>query len=267
MRKCIFCLLILILIAGSAPLWAQQPRIPTPATYNYTEANGCAACHITRGASALHMAVAVGVSYAAASNSWSLTGRGWLASRHSQSNYISTQNTFCARCHSPIQGSVNATMYVNQPVATGAMEAVTCAVCHPSNAIAAIIGRRVAIYTPGGSKTSAASYTVVHEGQEDLLCLNCHVERHNESDATWRRMYEAEVRCIDCHMAVIGHTPSGAVEERAHDFRVAANLPYSCGVDGSIVVCHPGYSAQETLSYIPILKGQHRNWWPQGQSQ
>lgn len=264
MRRFIVCILILLMFAGVTALWAQatRPTIPTPATYNYTEANGCAACHFTRGASAWHMPWTVGVTYNATKNIWDLTGGGWLASRHSQTNYKSTQNTFCTTCHSPLEAKPSTSMTSNQPVADGKMQGVTCAACHPGHTVAAALGRRLGIYQIGKDPATAAGYKVVEEGEEDLLCLNCHVERHNESDEAFRRMYNAGVRCIDCHMAVVGYTTSGAVEVRAHDFKVAANLPYSCGVDGSVHVCHPGYSAQETLSYIPILKGQHSSWWP-----
>lgn len=241
---------------------------PTPAplyppTYNYSEASSCVICHFTLGATADHMLQAVGVTIDANNTAFSFSGGGWLASRHSQSNYGSTQNTFCAKCHSPLQATPQATFnngaLVNTaPVANGAMQAVTCGSCHPPhNAVP-----RLGIFQ-FGDPTKVTSYQLIQPNQEDLLCLNCHVERHNETNAAFTRMYNAGVQCVDCHMAVFGLTSSG-LAKREHNFKVAENLPYSCGVQGSVsgYECHPGFTAQATLAFIPSLKEQHIDWWP-----
>jgi hypothetical protein len=75
-------------------------------------------------------------------------------------------------------------------------------------------------------------------------------------------MYDAEVKCVDCHMATYGKIVDTEVEKRFHDFKVAKNLPYSCGVEGSVTHCHPGFTAEGTLEFIPYLKQQHVGWWP-----
>jgi hypothetical protein len=110
-------------------------------------------------------------------------------------------------------------------------------------------------------KNTAQAYDVVAEGQEDVLCLNCHTNRHNEGNAAFDLMYVAGVRCIDCHMAVNGQILNTDVPKRAHDFKVAKNLPFSCGVEGSVIHCHPGFSVEATQAFIPYMKDQHRTMW------
>lgn len=245
---------------------------PTPAPlarpdYNYTESNGCTSCHFSRGAGGDHMPEAVGVRFDDATNAFVFSGNGWRSSRHSQSNYKSTQNTYCAKCHSPLQAAPEASfkkgVLINaKQIPDGQVEGVTCAACHPSHNAAVVLGRRLGFYQWGKDKATAEAYQVVHEGQEDLLCLSCHVERHNEGNAAFSAMYNAGVRCVDCHMATYGTVLNSEVEKRFHDFKVAANLPFSCGVEGSVTHCHPGFTAEGTLEFIPYLKQQHVGWWP-----
>lgn len=245
------------------------PKALNPPNYNYTEANGCTSCHFSSGAGGDHMLEAVGVTIASDNVTFSLSGNGWFAARHSTSNYGSTQNTFCAKCHSPLQATPQATFnngaLVNTaPIANGAMQAVTCGSCHPPhNAVP-----RLGIYQFGGDPTKVTSYQLIQPNQEDLLCLNCHVNRHNETNAAFTRMYDAGVQCVDCHMAPYGLIVNSTVAKRFHDFKVADNLPYSCGVQGSLsgFQCHPGFTAQATLAFIPSLKEQHINWWPMNPS-
>lgn len=250
---------------------AQNPT-PTPLDmpgYNYTESNSCTRCHFVYGVRGDHMLEAVGVAFDTAANAFKFSGNGWRASRHSQSNFRSTQNTYCAKCHSPLQAKAESTwndgFFENtSSIPSGQMEGVTCAACHPSHNSAVVLGRRLGIYQWGKDKTTPEAYQVVHEGEEDALCLNCHVERHNETNAAFVRMYNAGVRCIDCHMAEYGLTNNGqgTVQKMFHDFRVATNLPFSCGARGSITNCHLGFSANATLAFLPYLKEQHTGWWP-----
>jgi len=245
---------------------------PTPAPlgrpdYNYTESNGCVSCHFSRGAGGDHMLEAVGVSIDSANIAFSFSGSGWRSSRHSQSNYKSTQNTYCAKCHSPLQATPEASfkkgvLIDTKQIADGAVEGITCAVCHPSHNAAVVLGRRLGLYQWGMDKTKPEAYKVIHEGEEDQLCLSCHVERHNEDNAAFKVMYDAEVKCMDCHLAPYGEITGTEVLKRFHDFKVAANLPFSCGVEGSVTHCHPGFSAEGTLEFIPYMKQQHNTWWP-----
>lgn len=241
---------------------------PTPAkvrpNYDYSESYSCTACHFTMGANGDHMPEAVGVSFNNTTRVFDFTGEGWLASKHSQSNYGSTQNTYCAKCHSPLQAAPEAELKMggSTPIADGKSEGVTCATCHPSHNAAVVLGRRLGVYKWGMDRTTAAAYDVVKEGNEDVLCLNCHTTRHNEGNPAFDLMYVAGVRCVDCHMAVYSKIPNTEVDKRFHDFKVAKNVPFSCGVEGSMTHCHPGFSAEATKAFIPYLKDQHRWMWP-----
>jgi hypothetical protein len=73
-------------------------------------------------------------------------------------------------------------------------------------------------------------------------------------------MVEAGVRCMDCHMAVYDKIPGTEVDKRFHDFKVAKNLPYSCGAEGSVLGCHSNFSVEATRAFIPYLKSQHKDW-------
>ena len=247
---------------------SAQTTKPTPAPlgrpdYDYTESNGCTNCHFSMGAKGDHMPEAVGMYFDTATNAWVFTGNGWRASAHSQSNYKSTQNTYCAKCHSPLQAKADAdyTPGKNEPIADSKVEGVTCAACHPDHNSAVVLGRRLGVYKFGMPRNTPEAYDVVHEGQEDQLCMNCHVTRHNEGNAAFDLMYVAEVRCVDCHMAVYGKILGTEVDKRFHDFKVAKNLPYSCGVEGSMTHCHPEFSAESTQLFIPYLKEQHKGMW------
>ncbi|MBZ5535947.1 MAG: hypothetical protein LAO31_08325 [Acidobacteriia bacterium] len=65
-------------------------------------------------------------------------------------------------------------------------------------------------------------------------------------------------------MAPYGLTNNGqgTVRKRFHDFKVAQNLPYSCGVDGSVngFVCHAGFNTESALAFLPYMKEQHSDW-------
>jgi hypothetical protein len=109
---------------------------------------------------------------------------------------------------------------------------------------------------------------------ERAFCLTCHEQDpHNAaSNSVFQVMYGAGVSCWDCHMAPFtvntgtttdaAGTPAG-LTERFHDWKVAENLPYSCGAQGSLsgYTCHPNFTAASALAYIPFLTGQHSDWW------
>jgi hypothetical protein len=260
--------LLIFLSSARAQESFPTPEALYPPSYDYSALNDCTSCHFIDGSLGDFMPEAVGVIWDNTRNAFAFSGGGWLASRHSQSNYKSTQNTYCAKCHSPMQATKEAKWTVglnqnSQPIPDGKVEAVTCASCHPpDDAVIAVLGRELAIYL-FGDVHDPASFQVIREGKEDLLCLNCHTTRHNEGNAAFDLMYVAGVRCIDCHMANYGtFVTSGApVQRRFHDFKVAKNLPYSCGVDGSIIHCHPGFSVESTNAFIPYMKDQHRTMW------
>jgi Cytochrome c554 and c-prime len=293
MFKKIFFILTILFILSSLSLYAQRstttsgdcdkreecspPGIPDPTTlnpptYNYWEANSCTSCHfLDNGVDDFQLEV-VGVNYDDKAQTFSFTGSGWFASRHSQSNHGSTQNTFCAKCHSPLQAKSQATfnngfLENTELLPNGVVEGVTCSSCHsPIDSVSEEIGSHVSIYRYG-DVADPASFIPIMEGQTDQLCLNCHINRHNQDNPVFQKMYSAGVECIDCHMAPYGITvaSSGAtVTKRAHDFKVAQNLPYSCGVQGSLdgFTCHGEFSTNATLAFLPFLKEQHSDWWP-----
>ncbi len=276
-RKLVLLSILILLFIGFSLV--VQCANPTPApienpSYNYSEANSCTGCHFRLGIAGDHMLEAVGVTFNSSTNAFSFTGNGWLAARHSTSNYGSTQNTFCAKCHSPLQAtpqsSFNDGYFENTAlIPNGQVEGVTCGACHLSHNAAAVAGTRIGIYKYGMDRNTLAAYQPLMPGNFDLLCLNCHVQRHNEDNAAFARMYAAGVECVDCHMAPYGYNKNsdgsdGTLVKHFHNFKVAANLPYSCGVDGSLTgfQCHPGFSTNSTLALIPYLKGQHKAWWP-----
>ena len=274
-KKFIQLFFVAIVLTGLAMLTQNtlaQTANPTPAPlnrpdYDYTESNGCTRCHFTNGALGDHMPEAVGVKFDDTTKAFVFTGGGWRASTHSQTNFKSTQNTYCAKCHSPLQAKAessykNGSFKNTEAVAEGKMEGVTCAACHPSHNAAVVLGRRLGIYKFGMNKATAEAYDVVKHGDEDQLCLNCHVSRHNEDNPAFMAMYSAGVKCMDCHMAPYDLVLGTEVEKRFHDFKVGKNLPYSCGVEGSMTHCHPDFTAEATLAFLPMFKQQHTDWFP-----
>jgi hypothetical protein len=106
------------------------------------------------------------------------------------------------------------------------------------------------------------------------FCLTCHEQDpHNAaSNGVFQTMYAAGVTCIDCHMAPFAintgtttdanGTPAG-LTERFHDWKVAENLPYSCGAQGSLsqYTCHTNFTTASALAFIPFMTFQHSDWW------
>lgn len=252
-------------VSSAQVTYPQPTNLNTPFV-NWTESNGCTRCHFTNGAGGDHMLEAVGVTYSD-TKGFALSGNGWFASKHATSVYKSTQNTYCAKCHSPLQATVksafvNGFLQSTEMIADGKSEGVTCAACHPSHTVAVTLGRRLGIYQFEKDKAKAEGYKVIKHGEEDTLCLNCHVTRHNENNPGFKRMYDAGVTCIECHMAEYGKIVNSEVEKRFHDFKVASNLPFSCGAKGSMTGCHTEFSTEATLAFLPYFKEQHREWWP-----
>lgn len=169
---------------------------------------------------------------------------------------------------------------------------VWCSSCHPSSSLgAAIIARYPGVTLVSGGVTAtlvrganpalAASWIPILPGfapdgisYQSHFCLTCHEQDpHNAaSNSVFQVMYASGVSCIDCHMAPFAintgtttdalGTPAG-LTERFHDWKVAENLPYSCGAQGSLsqYTCHSGFNAASALAYIPFMTGQHSDWW------
>jgi hypothetical protein len=282
----IFCLALLGLATNvrAQGVGALNPPKPTPlepgvttasptVTYDYGTPNSCTGCHFIDGYDFL--ADAVGVAWSSDSMAWQRTGHGWLDSRHAQAEYGENNNTFCTKCHSPLQASAISSFSSGniQAVAIpdGSFASVNCEVCHLTHeAVGSVFDAEnptanttVAIYLWKGLN-NPASYQAVLPGQEDQLCLHCHEEHHSTNIAAFEAMYSAGVRCMDCHMAPyqMGGVRN-SLAERHHDWKVAENLPYSCGVSGSLsgFGCHSEFGAASAQQFIPFLMQQHIEWW------
>ena len=285
--------------AAVAPgiLYPPLPTNMSLPTYDYAAPETCAGCHFILGLD--HTSRVFGVIWNDTTQTWQLTGSGWLASRHAQSDHASTENGFCAKCHSPLQASASASFnngVVNAgPIPQQRFQAVTCATCHPPDNITAQIGAlnpdaidggAVAIYlwkgvnNPASYQTLSAGVNADGTSKEDLLCLNCHEQRHNtDNSAMWAMMTTTHnhlipgggpVRCMDCHMSTYqsiggGSTGLPVLEERFHDWNVGADLPYSCGAIGSVSGCHNSkytkFTVTDAQNLIPYIKEQHIDWW------
>jgi len=315
-------------LAGPPAPGVLYPMLPTQLTspsYDYAAAETCAGCHYISAAEGIlpaldHTSRAVGVwlQPAAAVNAscttannpptqfgvpytcctgkgtgtcgdmWQLTGSGWFASRHSQSDYSSTENGFCTKCHAPLQAQASASFnstgaVINAgPVPQGRFQAVTCGSCHPPDNIVAQIGAMNPGALDGGAEAiylfkgvnNPASYQTLGTGknpdgtsQVDLLCLNCHEQRHNTENSNnfmYIMMYGHGIKCISCHMSSpqkIGGGSTGlpSLSEHFHDWNVGADLPYSCSCHEHIDT--PGWTTAVMESVIPIMKEQHEDWW------
>src|ERR1044071_6958914 len=151
-----------ILVGLLALTQIVQAQNPTPSAYNrpdynYSESSSCISCHFIRGAAgADHNLEAVGIMFNDTTKTFFLTGGGWRSSMHAQSNYRSTQNTNCAKCHSPLQASAEAAFAPNKsvPIPDGKVEGVTCPACNPSHTAAVVLGRRLGIYKFGMDKAT-----------------------------------------------------------------------------------------------------------------
>jgi len=173
----------------------------------------------------------------------------WQRSAHAHTNGPDQGNTFCARCHSPFQAVASATEGSNQPVNAASWQNVTCASCHPSAALSAAWGTPIATYN-----IATRGYSPVPLGDSDVLCKNCHQGRYTQTFTDYGKiMHEAAVRCMDCHMARIpGPNPAVGTPPN-HDFKVADNLPYSCGTfPGGCHQRRPESWARRVLELYPI---------------
>jgi len=266
--------------------------------YDYSGVT-CTSCHFIDGYD--HTARAAGLQWNATTQQWERTGHGWWDSAHAQSQfgwsstatsygwiqppgpYGENDNTFCAYCHSPLQADGTSQFSngtVINPITVSTFQAVTCGSCHPSNTVAAQIlamyptaesGGETATLLRGQDRTKASSWIPLLPGQEDQFCLTCHEQDpHNaQANSIFLVMYNAGVTCMDCHMAPYqiftgtAASPQPPLPERFHDWKVAENLPYSCGAQGSLsgFTCHSEFTADSARAFIPVLTQQHSAWW------
>jgi hypothetical protein len=189
---------------GSSPPAAAQ-----------TEAQQCAACH--------------------ENPKQAFVAAKWSESGHANSYGTVQGNTYCAQCHSPFQADANATKTNNQPIPTEQWQAVTCSVCHPPQEKMTEWGSPIALYD-----IATKTYSPLALADANILCLNCHngsLYAPKFGDAGLLMM-QTGVRCIDCHMSQITSVNRTEGQAAAHDFKVEANLPSSCGLGPG--GCHGG---------------------------
>jgi hypothetical protein len=149
----------------------------------------------------------------------------WSESRHADTYGPAQGNTFCARCHSPLQADAGASETRTTAIPEAQWQDVTCSVCHPSAGQRAAWGSPIAKYD-----VATKTYESVPLADADELCTHCHTGEFTTGFQGYGSvMHDAGVRCIDCHMAVIPADDPNVGQWPAHDFKVAANLPYSCG--------------------------------------
>ena len=173
----------------------------------------------------------------------------WSESLHADTYGPAQGNTFCARCHSPLQADAGATETDNVTIPEAQWQGVTCSVCHPSQAQKTASGSPIATYDVG-----TGTYASVPLEDADQLCTHCHTEEHAPGFQGYGVvMHQAGVRCIDCHMAKIPADDPSVGQRAAHDFKVAANLPYSCGTyPGGCHARRPETWARGILALGPI---------------
>ncbi len=208
-----------------------------------TEADRCAGCHFYPGN--VVMPFVVGETDPAT---------GWYLSEHANSYSDNNGNTYCAKCHSPFQADPDATHGSNDPVPSEYWEAVTCSSCHPPHDL------RVAWGTPiGNYDIQEGDWFPVYDA--NALCTYCHTGARHEKDFQGYGdvMYHKKgVRCIDCHMAEVPNDLDPPDRyTRTHDFKVATNVPYSCGtVEGG---CHANHKEEWAIKQIHKEKmhGKH----------
>jgi hypothetical protein len=217
------------LIDCGTAVYTQRPRPPRTRAGPHRptvrgEAAQCAACH--------------------ENPKMAFVAAKWSQSAHAHTYGVSEGNTFCAQCHSPLQADAGATATDNQAIPVEQWQGVTCSVCHPPEDKRAQWGTPLGLYD-----VATRTYTPLALADADLLCLNCHNGRNAPrfGDAGLRMMQRG-VRCIDCHLARIASGDGNGGTAPAHDFKVVANLPASCGlVPGG---CHAGGTQEWALEKI-----------------
>lgn len=213
-------LLVLPILAFSVPAVAQDCPLPGP----YEPCDGC---HVP----GLNPNV-------------ELAFETWVMSEHL--NGVTFGPDFCKNCHQPFRA--------DEPCGEpDRVYGIECAVCH----------------TPRGDECdrelrvwdrSLCEYGPPIEHHDlDELCLTCHnqpdIIGHSAFDAPPQgfgkaMLVQQGVQCVDCHMPIVPFVDRFGIETegRTHNWKVAENLPYSCGtMDGG---CHANKTDEWALKQI-----------------
>ena len=220
LRMSLLALLAVPILALSVPALAQDCPLPGPY-------EPCDACH------------APGVN-----PNVELAFETWVMSEHL--NGVTFGPDFCKDCHQPFRAEEPC----GEPDRAYGVE---CAVCHTGRGGGC--DRELRVWD-----RAACDYGPLIE-HDDLneLCLTCHnqpdIIGHSAFDAPpkgWGQvMLERKgVWCVDCHMPIVPYVDRFGVETegRTHNWKVADNLPYSCGtLPGG---CHANKTDEWALKQI-----------------
>jgi hypothetical protein len=257
-------LLMTILVYGfrfqDGPVWSLDAF--EPEHYRYVEAETCFNCKQSKN-DIMTRVVGVDIS----SGTIVLDGRGWLSSVHARSqSHGDRVNTACAWCHAPTAAGATRDKTAAKPIEKGTWQGVTCGACHPGSVKRELRKSLLVNLTPGSDRSNPDSYTFYDKtegSQFNTQCRFCHHESHDLLLKQKTRMLEAgDLRCIDCHMAgyAIAEGRRGTAA-RFHNFKVAANLPWSCnGKFGVLTSCHTNASKEWMETSITKVKGPRKSW-------
>jgi hypothetical protein len=201
LRISLWVVLVVPILVLSVPAIAQDCPVPGP----YEPCNGC---HV----SGLNPNV-------------QLAYDTWAESEHL--NGVTFGPDRCKNCHQPFR--------TEEPCGELDREyGVECAVCHTDHTDEC--DRELRIW----DRASCDYGPPIEHNNLNEACLTCHnrpdIIGHSAFDAPaqgWgKAMLEQQgVQCVDCHMPVVPFTDQFGVktEGRTHNWKVADNLPYSCG--------------------------------------
>jgi formate-dependent nitrite reductase cytochrome c552 subunit len=162
-----------------------------------------------------------------------------------------------AECKSPLLWDPAATHEDNDPIAVEDWQDVTCGGCHPPHHLRVEWGTPIGIVVDPTAAEDHDIWMPLYDTNE--LCEYCHSgSRHARDFQGWGKvMYEKkDVTCVDCHMAdTPNSSPDGFGEY--HEFTVADNLPYSCGIgDGA---CHANKTSDWAAKQMAKAKIHGKN--------
>jgi hypothetical protein len=220
LRMSLLALLVVPILALSVPALAQDCPLPGPY-------EPCRNCHVP----GLNPNV-------------ELAFETWVTSEHL--NGVTFGPDFCKDCHQPFRAEEPC----GEPDRANGVE---CAVCHTDRGDGC--DRELRVWD-----RAACDYGPLIE-HDDLneLCLTCHnrpeIIGHSAFNAPpkgWgQAMLEQKgVWCVDCHMPIVPYVDQFGFETegRTHDWKVADNLPYSCGtLPGG---CHANKTDEWALKQI-----------------
>jgi formate-dependent nitrite reductase cytochrome c552 subunit len=223
LRVPLLALLAVPMLALAAPAIAEE--CPEPAYYE-----PCTGCHVPGLNPNVELAYTT-----------------WLESEHL--NGVTFGSDFCKDCHQSFRGDPGTC----DQLAPDSMNGIECATCHTER-ISEECDRELRVW----DRASCDYGPLIDHDNLDELCLTCHdrpdIVGHSAFFAPpqgWgKAMLEQKgVMCVDCHMPKVPFEgDTGSSEGRTHNWKVAENLPYSCGtLEGG---CHSNKTSKWALKQI-----------------